>query len=514
MQIELRFRILPEFISALRRYPMLRQIASSTSRVVKYSSTYFDTVDFALRERGLALHVKRVGKQYLQILEGLDGDETASFSRDWEIEIPSAKPDLQVLSTWLAHEARFRRQRFKQSQLSDIVPLFTHDVSRALWELEFDDGCVAELTLDHGDVKCGVAQQFVSELLLTHQAGPHAAFYDFAFALQRDLQLRPICRSSVRCGYALRDLSASPIVTAKQLVLHDDIDAAQGLQIITANCLLHIQGNAAGVVYSEDAESVHQMRVGLRRLRSALEIFESLIPCPVEIKSELAWLAAELGDARDWEVLDAITLPALAACWPNVIGMTTLQTHVRQEVIRKHRDAALAVDSVRSARLWLLLHRWLITLHGPHDESQEDAIALSTPLRKFAAQHIKHFHKKTLRRCESMQIALPESRHRVRIASKRLRYATEFFASYYRGKSVTRFIDKLSKLQDVLGASNDKAVAGRLLVSVGNAHPDMAEICAFIRGYQTALDDSRLTELGKRIRRFSATKKLRLRDAR
>ena len=133
------------------------------------------------------------------------------------------------------------------------------------------------------------------------------------------------------------------------------------------------------------------------------------------------------------------------------------------------------------------------------------------PLRPFAAQHVKRFHKKALKRCEAVDVALPESCHRVRIASKKLRYATEFFASYYPNKAVTRFIGGLSKLQDVLGASNDAAVAGRLLSSLTNVHPDMTEVCAFIRGYQAAVDDSRLTELGKRIRRFSAMKKLRLR---
>lgn len=510
MQIELRFRISPESISALRRHPMLRQFASSTSRVGKRSSTYFDTADFSLRKQGLALHIMRVGRQYMQILEALDGDETASFSRDWELEIPGTKLDLQVLEKWLAHEARFRRQRFKKSHLPDIVPIFTHDINRILWELEFDDQCVAGLTLDHGDVKSGAAQQYVSELTLTHQAGPHDRFYDFALALQHDLQLHPICRSSVRCGYALRDLSSSPIVTAKPLVLDDEADAVQGLQAIVANCLIQIQGNAAGVVYSEDADSVHQMRVGLRRLRSVLEIFESLIPCPIEIQTELAWLAAELGDARDWEVLDTVTLPALLACWPAISGVTALQTQVRQEAIRKHRNAALAVDSTRSARLWVLLQRWLSNLRWTPEDQSAEAIAASMPLRHFAAQHMKRFHKKALKHCEAVQIAMPESRHRVRIASKKLRYTTEFFASYYPDKSVNRFIGRLSKLQDALGASNDTAVAGRLLISLTNAHPDMTEICAFVRGYQTAVDDGHLKELSKRIRRFSTTKTLRL----
>jgi CHAD domain-containing protein len=275
--------------------------------------------------------------------------------------------------------------------------------------------------------------------------------------------------------------------------------------------LAQILGNVAGVVYREDAESVHQMRVGLRRLRSALEIFEPLIPCPVEIRMELAWLASELGDARDWEVLDTVTLPALSALRTGVTGMTALQAYVRREAIRKHRNAALSADSARSARLWVLLHRWLHNLRGPNDAQTKETIAASVPLCHFAAQHVKRLQKKLLKRCETVQMALPESRHRVRIASKKLRYATEFFASYYLDKRAKRFIGGLAKLQDVLGVSNDMAVAGRLLSSVADAHPELAEMCAFVRGYQAAMDESSLAVLSKRIRRFSSMKKLCLR---
>jgi triphosphatase len=511
MQIELRFRIPSESLSTLRRYPPLRQVASSIPHVEKRSCSYFDTPDLLLRNQGLALHIVRVGRKYKQVLDALSDNPRTAFLHERELEIPNAKLDLQVLAEWLSHEARFHRRRIKESHLSAITPIFVTDISRTDWQLALDGECSAVMRLEHGDVKCGLAQHPISELTLTLRSGGNRVFYDFALALQQDMQLHPLCRDSVQSAFALRDLSAPPVVTAKPLMLHDDDDVVRGMQTIIANCFEHIHRNATGVVHSGDIESVHQMRVGLRRLRSVLDIFESVIPCPVDIRNELAWLSTELGNARDWEVLDSSTLPALAACWPSAAGLIALQSYVHQEAIRKHLDAALAVDSVRSARLWLLLHRWLLGLRGASDEQSEGAITAPTSLRQFAAAHIRRIHKKAQKRCEAVQITQPESCHRVRIASKKLRYATEFFASYYRDKSVTRFIGKLSKLQDVLGASNDMAVAGRLFSAAASTHPELVEICAFFRGYQAALDDSCRMELGKRIRRFNAMKKLRLR---
>ena len=80
---------------------------------------------------------------------------------------------------------------------------------------------------------------------------------------------------------------------------------------IAGNCLEQVSGNQDGVAGGEDVESVHQMRVGLRRLRSALGMFKSLLALPDALKGELEWLGGALGEARDWDVLAGNTLAQL-----------------------------------------------------------------------------------------------------------------------------------------------------------------------------------------------------------
>ena len=70
------------------------------------------------------------------------------------------------------------------------------------------------------------------------------------------------------------------------------------------NCLSHTVLNEAAALKGEDPEGIHQMRVALRRLRSALGLFRDLMPADQYefLASEVKWLAGELGNARNWDV--------------------------------------------------------------------------------------------------------------------------------------------------------------------------------------------------------------------
>jgi triphosphatase len=330
-------------------------------------------------------------------------------------------------------------------------------------------------------------------------------------AILRDLILPATYANQANSGDAPHTAPSTGAISAKRLHLHPDTNVAQGMQIVVRNCLVHISSNAAGVLTGGDIECIHQMRVGLRRLRSALKIFDPLKPCPARMQAELAWLTAKLGEARDWDVLETSTIPSLSVRELDIPALAVLQQRVHREVLRKHHIASVALTSARSTRLWLMLERWLDDSSGapiPSNPSSEQHLQV---LQDFALQHIRHFHKKLLERCVAMDVADVDSRHQVRIGAKRLRYAIDFFASYYPRKSADLFMATLADLQDTLGASNDTAVADRLLRLLAQRHPDLIESCAYIRGYMAAADDCRRLALGKQVRRFSALKKLRLR---
>lgn len=142
----------------------------------------------------------------------------------------------------------------------------------------------------------------------------------------------------------------------------------------------------------------------------------------------------------------------------------------------------MAVGSVRYARLLLALGSWIqgARWRAPNADPER---ALAAPLGKFAAQTLALCHCKLKKSGKRLRDGAPQARHRVRIAAKKVRYATEFFESLYPAKRVRPFVDALTTLQDALGWLNDAAVAEGLLRHLAQVHPDVAQSAGFIRGY-------------------------------
>lgn len=308
------------------------------------------------------------------------------------------------------------------------------------------------------------------------------------------------------------------VVKAATLVLSVKFSAEQGFQRIVDNCLAQIQGNQAGVERGSDPESVHQMRVGLRRLRSALDLFAQLAPCPAALQAELEWLTSALGAARDWEVLAGSTLRTGINAGPDQTALAQLQQAAQAQARRHRQQAAHAVASERYARLLLALGGWVSGARWrglPASVAQNE---LQTPLARFAAQMLARCHAKLHKRGKQLRRKVPptasetgsttaaQARHRLRIAAKKVRYATEFFQSLYPARRVRPYVNALTGLQDALGALNDVAVADGLLRQLAHGHPELAYSAGCVQGYLSARTERDIRKLGKLWRQFSAIK--------
>ena len=273
---------------------------------------------------------------------------------------------------------------------------------------------------------------------------------------------------------------------AEPLGLHRAMTVEEGFQAIASNCLAQMRGNEAGVLRGNDPESVHQMRVGLRRLRSALRLFSRWIAFPPPLQQELVWLGDQLGAARDADVLADSTLLKVSAACPQDAEVLRLRRFASKMAAQSRRRAGSAVASVRYSRLmlstvdWLEASRWHEALDPPAPG------ALTRPLNTRARQILQRLHDRLRQRGGRLAQGTPEERHRVRIAAKNARYATEFFQSLRPARRVARYVRRLAALQDALGDLNDAAVADRLLHDIEAHHPEMAAGAAFARGYLCA----------------------------
>jgi len=200
--------------------------------------------------------------------------------------------------------------------------------------------------------------------------------------------------------------------------------------------------NFPGAAADRDPEYLHQLRVGMRRLRAALRVFEdTLREADVRaLRRMLRNLAAAAGPARDWDV-HARRLPRA----------------LRPAAERRRRAAYAALRRVlRAPQLW------------PPPRGLPSAVA-ALPL--FAREALEQAERDARKRGDRMDWTRAGRRHELRIRLRRLRYAAEFLRDAFPGADSEPLIASLKQLQDLLGAMNDLEVARRLQAELTGEKP-------------------------------------------
>lgn len=250
-------------------------------------------------------------------------------------------------------------------------------------------------------------------------------------------------------------------VRAAPLRIDGTMDVATAFRAVMGNALDQFDANRPAVARNApDPEFVHQARVAIRRLRSAIRLFEKDVTPPDGLGEDLRWLGQSLGTARDLDVFVSETLPRATqeATLPEEDGPDSLATIAEACRQQARSAAAAALRGARCRRILLVLHTWRETpeLHG------SAARKLRRPIRRLARRALADAHARLLRRgCKSLAELRPERRHRTRIAAKRLRYIIEFMADLF--PEHPAMLRRLKDLQEVLGQLNDRAVTARLL---------------------------------------------------
>ena len=504
METELKLLIAPADVAAFRRLALLKQfaIAKPVTRLLR--STYFDTPELHLKEHGMELRVRRIGSVSVQTLKVVGQAAEAGLHRrqEWEARVVDPLPELASLTAVAGADSTWGKVLGTPGLTQELVPIFGSEVRRTVWNLRLAQGAEVELALDQGELRHGDTHEPISEIELELKAGTPEALFDLALQLQEHVPLRVGNLSKSARGYALAAPAAAAAVKARPVVLNRDMCVEEGFRVIASNCLRQIQDNEVGVARGSDPESIHQMRVGMRRLRSALRLFAPWIPFPPVLQQELAWLGGELGAARDADVLaDSTLLKVIEAC-PQETDLLPLR-HLASTIAGERRQhAADAVASVRYSRLMLSLVGWLRALRW-HDSLDEAAVgALAESLEKRATQILDRRHEKLSESGKRLAHGTSEERHQARIAAKKARYATEFFQSLYPARRVDRYVRRLSVLQDALGWLNDAVVAERLLHEIDVGHPELAGSASFARGYLCAATKQDLPGLAKLWEQF------------
>jgi CHAD domain-containing protein len=303
---------------------------------------------------------------------------------------------------------------------------------------------------------------------------------------------------------------AASAVTSRRIVLAPDANAEAALEAVLGQCLGHFTANAACACEGSDPEGVHQMRIGARRARAALAVFQPLLPdrSARVLRSELRWLGRELGPARDLDVFTREVLPPIersAGDDPAFKRLVEEAGSLRADCYAVVREV---LSSPRYARLVLELGAWLHGRGWRNQPVSEASARLFAPARGFASELLTR-RERRVRRFEKRVGESDEARHALRLELKKLRYAAEFFRDLFPERRPKRSLRRIARVQSALGRMNDVVTAHgileTLLARLGEERaPAHDRAAGFIEGWTTRLaagDREDFEDASKRLRR-------------
>jgi inorganic triphosphatase YgiF len=504
-EVELKLLASADGLGRLREAPVILRYARNGGVARRLEATYFDTSDHRLHRHGLSLRVRRQGRSYVQTLKRSPVPGHPFVRGEWETPVDGMVPDLGLLPA-----AEITPLFDAAVAAPALDPIFTTNVRRRVQRLDLADALV-EVAFDEGSIEAGERCEPLSEVELELKSGAPRALYDLGIELIGRTSLRIGTRSKAERGYDLALGLAPQAVKAKVPRLAPDCTVDDVIAVLLRTCQHQVLANQAVVEAGRDIEGVHQMRVALRRLRTAFSLLHRELELPTlgAVGEDAKWLSRLLGTARDWDVFATETLAVPSAA----LGADVDFAGVR-EAAEPHRLAAYAalreaIASERYNRFQLSLLRWIESRSWRNELASQPLAALLEPAPAFASRVLARLHHKALRRGRHFRHLQPGERHKVRIALKKLRYALEFFQdlpSVHGGAK--HYVRCLSMLQDALGHANDAATTLPHLVAVAGgpaAPPGVERGIGAVMGWQARERIETGRTLRKYWSRFKAT---------
>ncbi|HEY0294082.1 MAG TPA: CYTH and CHAD domain-containing protein [Bordetella sp.] len=478
---------------------------------IRLHALYFDTPDRELARARIALRLRLEGRQWMQTLKTPGAD---AITRQ-ELNHPRPGPVLD-LSVYAGTELEAALSKLR----GPLGLRYETDVQRLLCKVRSRQGTV-ELAYDTGLLRAGTLELPISELEFELMSGRPAAIFAVSHGWQKRHQLLLDTRSKSHRGDALATLApqlgaaesdkarANLIAGfwaprgASGVVLDPAMDAPAAMAAIAAECIEQIACNAAalaevdtlGVYQAGNSEHVHQLRVGMRRLRSAWRLFNGWIaPPPAALLEGMRAHFAAFGANRDQDVLEETVAPMLQKA-----GMPVIPAQPRPG----EQADAHAIAAGPAFQTWLVdLLEWSLNVQPPAQPAEMPGAAVGdepgadapegtaqagaatdaaeaeppsgpiepiiiplhqarppAPLPKRLANRLHRWHERVAGQGLHFGALTLEDRHELRKRGKRLRYGLAFAESLLPAARLQPYRKQLSLVQDLLGEINDLAVA-------------------------------------------------------
>jgi triphosphatase len=351
-EIELKFQVSPQELRRLGTARSLRSMGGEPTKAEQLLSVYFDTTEGRLRNKGISLRVRHTGHERMQTIKAQTSG--IPFSRgEWEHKVDGNEPDLRFARGTPLAPLLTRKLR---SALSPIFATHVHRVTRSLRQ----GGSRIEMVLDHGQIRAGRKVLPISEVELELKRGKVADLFKLAKVIEGLVPATLAFKSKSERGYDLLEDTIGHSGPTEQIELESAMNIGRAFQTIGRSILRHVVDNEPAV-RKGDSEGVHQMRVGLRKLRAAISIFSELLNDRQTqfIKGELVWMTNELGPARDLDVYLKTTVEPLEKVRARKRGLREFADDLltrRKAAFKKLKNA---VNSPRYRLLILGTLQWI-----------------------------------------------------------------------------------------------------------------------------------------------------------
>jgi len=440
VEVELKFQLPESKKKSVQQY-----LRKHKAQQIHLQAKYYDTPDRLLAKNGMALRLRKENDLWVQTFKAAGQSHLHRVEEEVFLGKCDQEPDLNLelyqdnkvvtdlLNTALGKEAKKLSLQFET------------DVQRTYHVFEADNTAI-EVCLDDGVVKTATAQSIICEVEFELKQGAVKTLIQFAqqwinrYALWLDVRSKAERGNLLALGQA-----ASPAVHAKALTLNKDITAEQALKKIVENCLGQFLPNMAAMADGvAEAEHIHQARVSLRRLRSALKHFSSWSNEVNPLwEEQIAELFRQLGDTRDEDAIRTEVLPIIKQH-----GSPELLLPVSAQPLKELSILFTSSDTIK-----LLLDLLAFAY------SEENSKSKSGGLKKHIKKSLDKLHHKVISNAEHFSELEVTQQHQIRKKAKQLRYCVEFISSLYSDKKVQQYLKQLQPVQNTLGQYNDLFIA-------------------------------------------------------
>ncbi|KQO54414.1 MULTISPECIES: CYTH and CHAD domain-containing protein [unclassified Methylobacterium] len=460
-EIELKLDCGAAELLELARHPLLAVEGPTDPEFL--SATYYDTAERALHRQGITLRVRRHGERHVQTVKAASSAAGLFDRSEWEWAVDGPTPDLSLIDDTPVPDV------LGSASAPDLNAVVTTVIERSTRAVAHGTSRISA-TLDQGRVETPDGDAPIWELELELIDGDPADLFSLAQTLAETVPLRLGVLSKSERGFRILSGTLRRPSKAGSVKLSPDGSAAEAFRAIAIACLTHLRLNEDVFLKTRDPEGLHQIRVALRRLRSAFTLFKPILasdPAATHLRQEIKRVTEPFGHARNLDVFLSETLAGEMTRRPDEAGLDDLRIRLEAERDRAYGTVFAILESQAWRSLILDLSAWIETGPWRGDGKREPVSA-----RDHAEATLDKARRRIRKRGRHLHRIDAEARHEVRIEAKKLRYGAEFFASLYAEKSAQKrhkaFVSALSDLQDHLGALNDLATAHSVLASLAD----------------------------------------------